>query len=231
MSELPFKFDERTERLWDIYAILGLLVIPSLGTAILSNFETIKAGPLFDHISPIFTTSGALLVCVALLRRSPWKLEDHEFDGMKGRYVAWGIFTTIVLSLINWIYLVLEKIAFQSFIHRLYNYNYDFAMIEKPFIPFVIIHLFLNSVFEEFTVRGVLQTHLTALTNSSWKGIVFANLIFASYHIYQGPAALIPIFILGVGYSLSRVAFNSLWPGIIAHTIYNLAIYNPYFVR
>ncbi len=231
MSELPFPYDERKERIWDIYMVLGLLVIPALVSAIISNFEPGIFGPLNLYVVPTFVSLGSLLVCVANLRRSPWKLEDHDFTQFEGKYIPWGIAVYMCIGFIMWFYTTLQWILIRNFMYAANNLGIDSQIIDKPMIPFFIIHMILNSLLEEFTMRGVLQTHFTALTNSSTKGIIIANLIFASYHIYQGPFALIPIFIFGVGLSFSRIICKSLWPAIIAHTIYNIALFYPMFER
>jgi membrane protease YdiL (CAAX protease family) len=231
VSGLPFKYDDRTERKWDIYTVLGILVIPSLASGILSNFEKTHIEPLHQNIYPVFATASSLLLCAAFLRRSPWKIEDHGLDKFKAQYLAWGIFSYLLARISFWIYQLFEWKFLSKFIYAFYNQNERFQLIDKPLIPFVILQLLLNSILEEFTIRGVVQTHLTELNQSQVKGIIFANLIFASYHVYQGVAALVPIFILGLSFSLCRVLFKSLWPGIIGHTIYNLFLFYPYFAK
>ena len=180
-------------------------------------------------INLLCNTLGIIIASVFIMRRSNWKAIDHEVDSFKGKYFPSGVFTYLIIIAVSFVYTAIVMMLFK---HDVMN-HFNAAIQNRERAPFVVAPLILiafisNSIAEEITMRGILQTHLCALSRSNILGIIYVNLLFASYHIYQGFTAIIPIFILGLIFSFGRILFKSIWPSVIAHTIYNLMLTIPY---
>jgi uncharacterized protein len=52
--------------------------------------------------------------------------------------------------------------------------------------------------------------------------LVVSSVLFGSYHIYQGPAAMMLAIVTGMIWGVSVLALRSIWPAIIAHTVFNI---------
>ena len=51
------------------------------------------------------------------------------------------------------------------------------------------------------------------------------SLLFASYHIYHGPIALLDIAVFGLVFGIWTHKARSIWPAVVAHTAYNLYVW------
>lgn len=77
---------------------------------------------------------------------------------------------------------------------------------------------------EEITFRGYLITRLALLTgNRRWIGVLISSVAFASGHLYQGFGGFLLIFVYGLMFSALFLATRSLYPGIIAHFLQDIA--------
>ncbi len=91
----------------------------------------------------------------------------------------------------------------------------------------------LPGVAEELFFRGVLQRLFIQITKRPWVGIIITAVIFSALHgQFLG---FIPRVVLGIVLGALFWFSGSLWPGILAHFIYNglqivLVYYNPQFV-
>jgi membrane protease YdiL (CAAX protease family) len=105
-------------------------------------------------------------------------------------------------------------------------------MLKKNTIQDLLMNLLFIAVFagvgEEFFFRGVLQRIFIRLFKNAWAGIIVTAIIFSAIHFqFYG---FIPRFLLGVLLGLIYWYSGSLWPAIIAHTIYDgLAVVLVYF--
>lgn len=80
------------------------------------------------------------------------------------------------------------------------------------------------AVSEEITFRGYLITRVATLAGGRrWVGVVVATMAFASGHIYQGLGGFVLIFIYGLMFSALFLKTRSLFPGMIAHFLQDIA--------
>jgi membrane protease YdiL (CAAX protease family) len=96
-------------------------------------------------------------------------------------------------------------------------------MLKRNTVQDLFMNLLFIAVFagvgEEFFFRGVLQRIFIRLFKNVWAGIIITAIIFSAIHFqFYG---FIPRFILGVLLGLIYWYSGSLWPAIIAHTIYD----------
>jgi len=93
---------------------------------------------------------------------------------------------------------------------------------QVPLSAFYLLTMLVNPFFEEFLVRGFLQTRLRQAACSGLAVILVSTALQTSYHLYQGILfclALAPGFLVfAVYYHTSR----RLWPVVVAHLILDL---------
>ncbi len=98
------------------------------------------------------------------------------------------------------------------------------ALVPKPahpigFVPFALV----VAVYEEVLFRGFLMTRLRRATGSWMLAVVISTVVFTSLHAAdQTPAALVPVAILSVVFSLATIWRRSLLPAIVGHSLFNL---------
>jgi len=97
--------------------------------------------------------------------------------------------------------------------------------------------LFFAAFQEEFIFRGILQTHFVR-RYGLWRGIFFVNLLWGASHFFSDPiykftdAEVVQALFyrlaicLALGFVLGwlTLKFESLWPAVLAHGLYNIAL-------
>jgi membrane protease YdiL (CAAX protease family) len=78
---------------------------------------------------------------------------------------------------------------------------------------------------EELVFRGYLIPRLERLLESSWAAVLVSTVLFASYHIYQGPGGFERTAIAGFIYGIAFCGSRRLWPVCIAHAGHNFIVY------
>ena len=71
---------------------------------------------------------------------------------------------------------------------------------------------------EEILYRGYLM-NLLAARRGAWFGLIASSLVFGALHSYTALHAAV----LGLVFGLVYLRYDSLWPGIALHSLYNLA--------
>jgi membrane protease YdiL (CAAX protease family) len=88
----------------------------------------------------------------------------------------------------------------------------------------VIVANCLNGFAEEVMVRSFFQTRLEHLTRAPVWSVVAAALLFTAYHAYQGPAAMLTVFVIGLALGTFFRLFRRLWVVAVAHAAYNVLL-------
>jgi membrane protease YdiL (CAAX protease family) len=78
---------------------------------------------------------------------------------------------------------------------------------------------------EEFLFRGILLVSVLKISGDPVIAIALTSLAFGLGHAAYGLAWTIGSFAFGVAAGLSVVVGESLWPAIIAHTVYDMTVY------
>jgi membrane protease YdiL (CAAX protease family) len=79
-----------------------------------------------------------------------------------------------------------------------------------------------NSLYEEFVWRGFLLRRFSQLFGSAFTGLLVSSFLFASYHLYQGSAGFVLAAFSGLIWGAATLATRSLWPAVVAHTLFNI---------
>ena len=74
-------------------------------------------------------------------------------------------------------------------------------------------------------MRGYLLPRLERLLRSTAAAVVITSLLFASYHIYQGFAAVCGSAAFGLVYAVAFCMTRRIWPLCLAHTMTNWMIF------
>lgn len=82
---------------------------------------------------------------------------------------------------------------------------------------------------EEVLFRGLLMFALTEMTNDLWLSIALSSVMFGVIHAAYGPLNVLATGAMGVVLALGFVYTGSLWPSIVAHTLYDMAV--PFLAR
>jgi membrane protease YdiL (CAAX protease family) len=82
-----------------------------------------------------------------------------------------------------------------------------------------------NAFAEELVMRGYLIARFERLLPSAWQAVLISTLLFAGYHIYQGPLGAISAMVFGLVSGISFCLFRRLWPLCIAHALLNILIW------
>lgn len=225
--EPPPIVDLNKERRLEILAILALLVAPGIVDSIFSFYYAINMPPLTTNFNILARSLCTLTILWVLMKRSPWSLVDHGLGKLLPKYF-WQAGILVALMFVAYyvygdfywaVHSVYPQVEFQPWLNtQLFQQSKGLAAV--ILIPAMIA----NSFVEEIAIRGILQTHLVHFTRSVGAGILLSTLAFTSYHLYQGLFPLIDIFVLGIIFAWSRIQFRSLWPAIIAHTVYNILL-------
>jgi membrane protease YdiL (CAAX protease family) len=95
-------------------------------------------------------------------------------------------------------------------------------LVAGPISPVTAVVLScINAVFEEVFVTGYVITALRS-TQRLWIAVLVSATIRASYHLYQGPMAVIGILPMGVLFGACYARFGRLWPLIVAHAVQDI---------
>jgi membrane protease YdiL (CAAX protease family) len=74
-----------------------------------------------------------------------------------------------------------------------------------------------NGFAEELVTRGYLIPQFEKLTNSTAAAVLISTLLFAGYHVYQGPYGVLSAGAFGFTCSLVFCRTRRLWPLVVAH--------------
>ena len=89
-------------------------------------------------------------------------------------------------------------------------------------IALLVVALAMNAVAEEVVARGYLIPRLEDLTHHAGASVVVSSMLFASYHLYQGPAGAIHALIFGLVFGLVFSITRTIGPLIAGHFMYGL---------
>jgi len=90
-------------------------------------------------------------------------------------------------------------------------------------IPFWVLLSVCAGVIEEILFRGFLQRQFAALCASRWAGVGLQALFFGVAHFYQGWVLVLHITVFGLVFGVVAQLRRSLIPGMVAHTLNDLA--------
>ncbi len=148
----------------------------------------------------------AFLIIAAFLRARQWKLSDFH------PRVSWKLTGAGVL-------LTLGILVYSTVVVAGLGPWYEFPPIDTSQLGFGTVLLFsvVNGIYEETFVVGYVAGCFAR--QSTWVAIISSTLIRFSYHIYQGPAAVLFILPMGLVFACVYVKYRRLWPLVLSHII------------
>jgi membrane protease YdiL (CAAX protease family) len=88
---------------------------------------------------------------------------------------------------------------------------------------FVLVLSPTAGILEEIVFRGLLFVMFLGFNPDPWNAALWTSVLFAMGHAYQGLGGILATGIMGYTAAVSVIWTGTLWPAIIAHTIYDMA--------
>jgi len=197
----PSRDFEASEFFLVVLLAFGLSIVGSLSAALSYSNEVLQIGDAdlaFTLGYECFTAAAVWLV----LRSRRWQWSDFAIHASAGSTILGVILAVFVLG--AWL-------AFEALVGKVPTKS-------SASLPMVALLSLANPVFEEVLVLAYVVQSLRKRF-----GLVTAmNVSLAirlTYHLYQGPLAVIPIAFFGLVVTLVYVRMGRLWPAIVAHAI------------
>lgn len=208
-----------SELAWPARAFLTLLVGPLPALAVVQARALVEGPPLprvsiylSSMVSLWILTGGALLAAIA----SGFTRRRLGLSMLEPRAVLW--WTLLCLSAAAAIYFAGRLLHIRE--HPLLEMLLPVTLREKLwFIPLSVT----AGVCEELVFRGFAISALTAASGNAWLATIIAAALFGMLHAYQGSIGIARTAALGFILSIPLLLTGSLIPGIICHTIIDVA--------
>ncbi len=148
----------------------------------------------------------AFLIIATFLRARQWRLSDFHPQ------VSWKLTGAGVL-------LTLGILLYSTVVGAGLGTWIEFPPLDTSQLDFGAVLLFsvVNGIYEETFVVGYVARYL--VRQSIWVMIISSTLIRFSYHIYQGPEAVLFILPIGLMFAYLYVKYRRLWPLVLCHII------------
>lgn len=200
---------------------LALLWFPGAALSMLARFEPSEPWTLADEIRSVGIYALEISLALLLLRRAgSWR----EVTGLGGARVGPELGWAVVLFVVWWV----ESMAIWMF------RPWVLGEPTPPDTPFltpgtglewtVITFVYLVSATAEETVfRAYFWTRLTQLTGRPVVAACVAAALFVTVHTY-GAFGSLELFVFALTFHITFWLRRSLWPLILAHALYNMAL-------
>jgi membrane protease YdiL (CAAX protease family) len=212
---------------------LGVLGLVMLGCMVLLGLLLERAGFVDEqyNINPwgnvvgVAVNGTAAMVCVvALTLLRGGSLAEL---GLTGRHLAWngllglGAFLA-ALAAFQFVGLLVSLLAGGEALAG--NVEKIEEMLPRMhWLGFLALSVWVG-LWEELTFRGFILTRLRRVTGFWWAAILISSVLFALPHmVQQVRLAVIPLFAIGVIWSVFTVWRQSVLPAVIGHTFFNFA--------
>ncbi len=204
---------------WELLGALCIFYFPVLARAVFDSSHTVSVGnEMGFYLLRLLEVGVPLLMLVALSGEPLSKFgivpPRWFFDPILA-LICMFVFLTIVGILAQWLPLQ-SPIAV----------NVDGASAPSlqgwSLFLVCIVGFFANSLVEEFSMRGYLIPRLEELFGSAIPAVLVSSIMFASYHLHFGVLGFVNMFLNGLVYGLVFCITRSLWPLVLAHTLFNL---------
>lgn len=97
--------------------------------------------------------------------------------------------------------------------------------VSRSPIALAIPAMMANGFAEELVLRAYLLSRIEQITKSAAKAVAISAAAFASYHMYQGLAPMLGIFVVGLTMGAAFRLIRSFWPLAIGHGMLDLLWY------
>ena len=221
------------------FVVLGEVVSPLFSISLVELFSKNISNELSQSLKIFF---GYLFMAIPPLLIVFYQIKSlyGEFT-FKKDYFQFN-FSSIRYSIINgvkgWLtivpFVLLISLILNSLIDNQNGSNplLEIVLNNKNYFSFVILFVtttLLAPFFEEVIFRGVLLPTISRDFGIIW-GIIISAFIFALAHLSIGEMP--PLFVLGIGLGITRIATGSLLSSVIMHSLWNgLTFLNLFLLR
>ena len=219
----PPVLDRRT--VWgEVCAVLAVGVIPHLCNALYSFVA--PAAPVappppvwLDTLHELARDACIIFVTLYLMKRSGEPLARFGVD----RPVSWDLPLGIGMFLAGWV-LWLFFIRWMPW--GTTPSDEVFVKPERPWdYAFLTLTLSVSAFTEELVTRAYLITRLEQLLKAKGAAVLWSSALFASYHCYQGSAAVVETMAVGLVYGIAFLAMRRVWPLALGQALYNMSLH------
>lgn len=192
--------------------------------------SSVVDGALFSspRFNVVYILSGlpqiALLLYILLIRGRAWPafpyltrfgIKPFRFpDVAKALLIYLGIFGVYIVFL-------LVSLAVGAGNGSVLVNNIDWRLDTMALLPLVFLTMLTTGYREEIFFRSYLITRLEELGFPGWSAGILGSALFAAGHMYQGVAAFVGTFLIGVFLSAVFLRVRNLHALAIAHGLYN----------
>lgn len=235
---------ERRRLTWEVWLIMGLTLGRSGVYALVDLIDAYTRGPIgeqtttlnpalsarpwfdltYQALSIVFALLPVLLAIYLVSADRPRVWRHLGGDGRRlGRDFGWGLALGAAIGVPGLGLYLLGRAAGVSLEVSASGLNTYWWTI-----PVLILAALKNGIVEEVLVVGYLTERLQRLRWSAPAIVILSAGIRASYHLYQGWAALAGNFLMGVIFAVFYLRRGRLWPLVIAHTLIDVAAFVGY---
>ena len=221
------------------FVVLGEVVSPLFSISLVEFFSRNTSNELSQSLKILF---GYLFMAIPPLCIVYYQIKtlNGEFS-FKNDYFQFNflpIKDAILQGIKGWLtiipFVLLISLIMNSLINNQNGSNplLEIVLNNNNFLSFILLFLtttFLAPIFEEIIFRGVLLPTLSRDFGITL-GIIVSAFIFALAHLSLGE--MLPLFVLGIGLGITRVASGSLLSSVIMHSLWNgLTFLNLFLLR
>ncbi|MHC4443574.1 MAG: lysostaphin resistance A-like protein [Planctomycetota bacterium] len=170
---------------------------------------------------------SALLVCFVMLRIAGHKAVTIGWTA-KEFFINVGIGLGAFVG--NFLFLLMLGFAFIFIYPEVLSEPTEAQQaIEQTFpplsLPLILMMTLIVAFWEEVVFRGFVLTRMHALFGRWWLTVLIGSLIFGGIHFYEGPLAMLVIFMVALVMGGLFVWRKSLVPSIAFHLMHNLVVF------
>ncbi len=207
----------------EIWVVISLTVAPYLFRAIFRGLignREVLLGFEFWAAQHVLSSAGPILATLYIILRSKEGLAG--FSLVPPRF---GRDLLLAIALLAGLYLCSTMgLAVGHILNYVFHTGTGAADLRPMFprpswadLPTLIVMSAINGVGEELTMRGFLVNRLRGLLSQKWVAYVVPNVLFGSYHLYQGVTPAISYTVWGMLVTIVMLESKSLWPAVLSH--------------
>lgn len=209
------------------YLVLLLLAVGwPLSSVVFYDAQMNLLKEVADPLTEVYLPTMVIQLLTMMLAILAVKSESVSFAdiGLKG-FTRWTVVQAAVFVVAANLILSVFQLALFSQSPR--SFNELTGMIPRTVLEQITwaILCVIVSFAEETVFRGYILTRVSRLTGGrTWIGVLAATIAFTSGHLYQGFGGLVIIFIYGLMFAGLYLYTGSLYPGIVAHFMQDIAV-------
>ena len=211
---------------WLIFLFLGI-VVPWRGAVRLKKLLALPSVSTKEKLVLYGATMAAQWVMTALVA---WRALARGLSAVTLGLADYGSISTLLASL-----------ALAAFIGGLHWLNLRRAgrsagqasqrmrLLARRILPVNSVELLpycalavTAGVCEEFLYRGFAMGALFRVGFPAWAVVILAAVLFGLAHVYQGRSGILGTFVMGILFGVVRLAYDTLVPVIMTHTVVDL---------